>query len=42
MALPSASEALQQVRMKLETRASTGFIVNRDWQRILETRVGTM
>ena len=40
--LPAASESMQQVRRKLESRASTGFIVNRDWQRILDTRVSGM
>ena len=34
-----ASESMLQVRLKLESRASTGFIINRDWQRILDTRV---
>lgn len=39
MVLPAASEVMLQVRMKVESRASVGFIVNRDWKRILETRV---
>jgi thiol oxidase len=38
-AYPVAAVSLSQVRERLETRLSAGFITNRDWSRLLNTKL---
>lgn len=39
LALPAAASNLQQVRIKLELKQQSGFILRRDWKRITDTKL---